>query len=537
MIGASTKFLKIDLNEFKLHLSCNPEIDITLYFNTPPRKFYLAVIALLVNEMKKKDNITSTPLQNHLDELILFNKTIGKEAGSSKKELLLQRIYKKWKDKLPDLGKAPLFKVIGKKKRYDDAMEKVFLFSEAEKDCWANLFEYMGSHENVRLKFALNKLSLSLEDAGIIYGDSSTTSKDAWNNFIADLKKCLNNPSGDDAVNAKDSVVETSPKDNEPNQIAPDGQKRMIKSVSIGLIAILVSLLFWQYYKPISSVEKASVDRMAFPLPDKPSIAVLAFDNMSGNPSQEYFSDSISESIIATLSKIDQLFVIARNSSFTYKGKAVKIQQVARDLGVRYVLEGSVQKTEDRVRVTTQLIDAVEGHHLWSERYDRNVKDIFDLQDEIVMKIVTALQVKLAHGEQARLFDKGFTNINAYSKYLEAYSEWQKDTEDGIMRFGSLAEEIVDLEPESQVGYRLLGWYHRDLANRGISRRENLKKSFAFAQKALSLDENDGLTLSLMCDLYSSVKNYEKAISAGKKAVELEPGSSQNHLVLGGVLC
>jgi TolB-like protein/class 3 adenylate cyclase len=177
----------------------------------------------------------------------------------------------------------------------------------------------------------------------------------------------------------------------------------------------------WNYYLRSSPPPKgvASVENMAFSLPDKPSIAVLPFTNMSDDPKQEYFSDGITEDIITGLSKIPRLFVIARNSTFTYKGKPVKIQQVGRELGVRYVLEGSVQRSGHRIRITAQLIDASTEQHLWGERYDRDLKDIFALQDEITMKIMTALQVKLTEGEQARLFGKGTANLQAYEKVLQ----------------------------------------------------------------------------------------------------------------------
>ena len=139
-------------------------------------------------------------------------------------------------------------------------------------------------------------------------------------------------------------------------------------------------------------------DKPPLPLPDKPSIAVLPFTNMSDDPKQEYFSDGITENIITGLSKIPNLFVIARNSTFTYKGKPVKVQQVAEELGVQYVLEGSIQRSGDRVRISAQLVDAITGHHLWSDLYDRELKDIFALQDEITMKVTTAMQVKLTAG-------------------------------------------------------------------------------------------------------------------------------------------
>ncbi len=150
---------------------------------------------------------------------------------------------------------------------------------------------------------------------------------------------------------------------------------------------------------------------MAFPLPDKPSIAAMPFVNMTGEQSQDFFCDGLSESLITALSKVPQLFVIARESTFSYKGKAPKISQVSEELGVQYVLEGSVQKAGDRVRVTAQLIDALKGHHLWSERYDRNIKDLFELQDEITMKILTELRVKITEGEAARVHPRERTTF------------------------------------------------------------------------------------------------------------------------------
>jgi len=164
------------------------------------------------------------------------------------------------------------------------------------------------------------------------------------------------------------------------------------------------------------------VEKMAYPLPDKPSIAVLPFVNMSKDPEQEFFCDGITEEIITALSSIRELFVISRNSSFVYKGKSIKVQQVSRELGVRYVLEGSVRKVGNRVRITAQLIDATTGNHLWADRYDRDLEDIFALQDEITMKIITELQVNLTAGERARVLAKGTNNLRSVFKVFACES-------------------------------------------------------------------------------------------------------------------
>jgi TolB-like protein/class 3 adenylate cyclase len=197
---------------------------------------------------------------------------------------------------------------------------------------------------------------------------------------------------------------------------------KQLRGIAIGAVAVLIivagALAIWNFYlRP--AFEPASVEEMAFPLPDKPSIAVLPFDNMSGDPKQEYFSDGLTEEIITALSKVPYLLVIARNSTFSYKGKPVKIGQVAEELGVRYVLEGSVRKAGDRVRVTAQLIDAIKGHHLWAERYERELKDTFSLQDEITRNILSALAVKLTVGEQAAIRLKTTDNLEAYLKFLQ----------------------------------------------------------------------------------------------------------------------
>jgi len=277
-------------------------------------------------------------------------------------------------------------------------------------------------------------------------------------------------------------------------------------------------------------------DKPPLPLPDKPSIAVLAFDNLSSDPEQEYFSDGIAENIITALSKSGQLFVIARNSSFTYKGKPVKIQKVGRELVVRYVLEGSVRKSGDRVRITAQMIDAKNGQHLWAEDYDRDLEDIFAIQDEITMKIVTALRVKLTEGDQARMWAKKTENLDLLLKDMEAWSFWRGSKED-VVRFGQMGQEIVDMAPEASSGYRILGWYYWRLAFNSISPRENIAKAFKLAQKALSLDEFDSLSHSLLGHIYLLMRQYEKAIAAGERSVALEPNGAWVNAALGSTLC
>src|SRR5512136_796997 len=192
MAGKTQKYsVTIDLNQSKLHLALNRSINLTLHFNSPSRRFYLSVIALVVNEMKRQGKITSILLAGHHDLLALLNETIGGSAGSSEEESLLPRIYKKWQHALPNLEEAPLFMILGRKKGYEEGIGKTYPFTDAEKDNWANLFEYKGSHENVRLKFAIDKIGAGLEDVEIIYEDS--LDGEAWEKFLSGLKGRVEN--------------------------------------------------------------------------------------------------------------------------------------------------------------------------------------------------------------------------------------------------------------------------------------------------------------------------------------------------------
>ncbi len=304
------------------------------------------------------------------------------------------------------------------------------------------------------------------------------------------------------------------------------------------VIVVLLGIVAWQVYEKLTTpeFEPASVEKMAYLLPEKPSIAVLAFDNMSDDPSQEFFSDGVSEDIITVLSKSPDLFVIARNSTFTYKNKPTNIKQIAEELGVRYVLEGSVRKSEGRVRINAQLIDAVKGTHLWAERYDRDLKDVFALQDEITFNIVTALQVELTDGEQMRMWAKRIKRLDVLLKSMELSSFWRKGTKEGYMQAGQLAQEIVDMAPELSIGYLWLGWYHWMLASWGESPQDNLKKAYGFATNAISLDESQGSSYGLLGLVYIRMGQHEKAIAAGKQAIELDPNNSDVHANLGWTL-
>jgi len=286
---------------------------------------------------------------------------------------------------------------------------------------------------------------------------------------------------------------------------------------------------------PAPKVEVASKEKMAFPLPDKPSIAVLPFVNMTGDPRQEFFCDGMTEEIITALSKSQYLFVIARTSTFTYKDKPVKVKQVSEELGVRYVLEGSVRREGNRMRITAQLIDALTGSHLWAERYDRDLKDIFALQDEITMKILTELQVKLTEGETSRIHAKGTYNLQAYLKLLEGNVYRYQNNKEANAVAKRLYQEALALDPNYTMAYICLARAHGLDVWLGASEspKETLSNAMKLAQKAIELDNSSAEAHATLSFIFLAMRQHDKAIEVGERAVALDPDNAMAVFTLG----
>ena len=531
MVKNTLPSIRIDLNEFKLHIDLKKRTELTLHFNSPSRMFYLSVIALVVNEMKQLGKITSIPLEKHLDLLALLNETIGGSAGSSDKKNLLTRIYKKWKDALPNLEEAPLYKVLGRKKEYDEGIGKTYVFTETEKDSWANLFEYKGSEENVRLKFSIDKIGASLDDVTIVYEDA--LDGDAWERFLSSLKGQVESVPEMEAVQFL-AEVPLSP----ASPIRKLGQSRQFWVVAVTMIVVIAgvaAMAIWKLHLHPASVKVASTEKMASPLLDEPSIAILPFVNMSGDPKQDFLSDGITEVIITALSKVPHLFVISRQSTFSYKGKPVKVKQVSEELGVRYVLEGSVQRSADRIRINTQLIDALTGRHIWAERYDRDLTDIFTLQDEITIKTLTAIRVKLTEGEQASTYDKyykGKQGLDCYLKTMEGWHYYWGHNVGDTREARRIAEEAIAMCPNVPMNYVLMGMVNQMefWLGLGKSPRESIEKGIEWTQKALAIDDSMPFAHALLGHFYVLKREYDKALAEGKRSVALDPGGADAHM-------
>jgi len=273
-------------------------------------------------------------------------------------------------------------------------------------------------------------------------------------------------------------------------------------------------------------------------LPEKPSIAVLPFQNMSGDPDQEYFADGMSEDILTALSRVPELVVIARNSTFAYKGRAVDVRQVGQELGVRHVLEGSIRKSGNRMRITAQLVDAMSGDHIWAERYDRNIEDIFEIQDEITRNIVVELQVKLCAGELSRLTASGTDNIEAWELVMRAGVLVEAHSRDDTMLAKQLTRKALELDKNYPHAWIILGWvYWQESVFKWSSDPEkSMQMASDATQNAISADKNNPAGYSLLGNIAMVRGDRKQAIELCERAAEIAPGNSYSLAYLANVL-
>lgn len=524
MIQKNQRQIRIDLDQFKLYIRLKPDTELTLHFDSPSRRFYLSLIGLVVHEMKKRGKLETIPLRKHIDILALLNETAGGAAGSSKMGQLLPRIYRKWKDVLPDLENAPLFKVVGRKKRYDETMNRVYIFSEKEKDAWANLFEYKGSHENLRLKFSFDHLGSNLDDLVIVFNEHlKSSNEDAWDRFIEHLK--LQDSTEKESLGP---LTDARPWSRSATklEIRRSGVWQWSALISLACLIVGSTLLgFWRFNVAIQHNKNAEMEQIPFRIPKKPSIAVLPFRNLSSKDGQDYFSDGLTEEIITVLSKVSQLFVIARNSIFSYKGKSIRLDKVSRELGVRYVLEGSVMIDGDLVRITAQLNDVIKGRNLWAEHYDRELHDIFTIQDDIALNILAALSYKLTGEEHIRLLSKSTKNIDAYLKVLEGCGYMYGGNVDAAMRY---FDEAAVLDPNYTGVYsmRALAQLYNFIAGPRSTRWQSFVEAKINAKKCIELDDEFATCDMVMGQVHLVSREYTDALIRGKRAVESLPNSS-----------
>jgi adenylate cyclase len=308
-----------------------------------------------------------------------------------------------------------------------------------------------------------------------------------------------------------------------------DGGEHLVKNM-----ARAVRIWRWHPSRP-SIVARSDAP---LPLPEKPSIVVLPFDNMSGDVEQTYFSEGIAEDIITDLSKIAGLFVIARHSAFTYKGRAVKVQDVSRELGVRYVLEGGVRKVGNRVRITTQLIDGQTGGHVWAERYDRELTDIFALQDEVTQRVVAALALKLPRDERQRSEGRGTNAFGAYDCLLRGRQQIQLFTKVGNTEARLMFERAVALDPSFATAVAGLAKTHMFAYINGWSDApdKSLEAAYELANKAVALDDRNSEAHNVLGIVLKWMKDLDRSIAALERALAIDPNYAHAYASLGATL-
>jgi adenylate cyclase len=306
---------------------------------------------------------------------------------------------------------------------------------------------------------------------------------------------------------------------------------------AVAVITMIIGLFGWRWLWG----EPPSVADTGLPKSDKLSIAVLPFENMSGSPEQEYFSDGISEDIITDLSKISDLLVIARNSSFKFKGQSVDLRQVAGDLGVRYVLEGSVRRAGDQLRISAQLIDGSTGAHLWAERYDRPLDNVFAVQDDITGQIVQALHLELTQAQRDRVMRRYTDDVKAYDDYLLARSLRADLTKEKNEAARRLLERAIERDPNFAAAYAELSWVHHyawetDWSDTPEASREHRELALELAQKAVALDDSLAEGHARLAWAYLWRRQFDDAIAEGRRAIALDPNYADGYMLLSHIL-
>ncbi len=327
------------------------------------------------------------------------------------------------------------------------------------------------------------------------------------------------------AKSVKAYVVNAAPND-EPEIVTNlVTRRKAVLTISAVVLLMAVSAGAWKLY--FSTAARAPPIAVQTP-PNIPSIAVLPFNNLGGDPDQDYFADGITEDIITALGKVQRLLVIARNSTFQYKGKPVDVRQLGRDLGVRHVLEGSVRKEGNRVRVTAQLIDAGSGAHVWSERYDRPLDDIFAVQDDITSQIIAALDVQMVEGEQARVWRRTTNNVEAYEHFLRGREHVLKFTKEDVALAENELNQAIKVDPNFALAYTQLTSVPLISVILGVSDNptKDIERAFTLARKAVALDDSQGYSVVLLGRIHMQVGQLDKALELGKRAIALEPNGA-----------
>jgi adenylate cyclase len=510
------KTIDIDLKNFKirLHFHNSPEPLVT-HFDKPSRKFYFSLIALVTREMQQQGTATYIHIRKHEQLLRQLDILLADRHASKTIDGMWEKIRKAWHYTLPRLAESSHFIIENRHllPPYEKGSKYTYDCSENECKAWSSLFQVDEFSNKWRLKFGADTVSLDLDNITLRFG--KLRGESAWQEFINQYEI---KPARVTAVNT--------------GSHGP-GYHGYYWLALPALLVVCLVILSVSSRHPNTPPEPMSAQITES---DIPAIVVLPFVNSSADPDQEYFCDGITDEIISSLSRFPSLRVISRSSSFTYKGRPLRVGKICQELGTSYLLEGCVRKYGDRLRVSARLIDASTDSHIWAERFDREMKDIFALQDDITMQIITRLGAGFGGVDMSLLRGKGTASIEAYLNYLHAlHHRFQLTPEDNQEQRAYLLKTIA-LDPDFSSAYALLAQTHiLDLryATTTSSREASLDSAFELAHKAIALDNRNPDAFLALGWTHRHLRNYEEAITSTRKAVQLAPNYAFARTLLG----
>ena len=522
--------IQCDLAEYKITLQFpGAKAPLVVHFDTPSRRFYFSIITLIITETKKQGKPGFVHIRRHENILTLLDKSLSGKNASEHAEGMWAKIRMAWRNRLPDLESAALFKVLDRDliSPYEKGGKYRYQCSEEECDVWASLFSY-DENNKWRFKFAFDSAFVGLNDISVTLGNLRDNS--AWTEFI----NRLSSKSVIDEILIEPGDTTTAEPPSKDGSSRARSRKVIWSLAAIVVTAIIVAI-GWRLTLYKTHVPAQSVDPniAVYPRIDKPSLAVLPFENLTGDPQQEYFSDGVADQLITSLSQGPYLYVTARTSSFAFKGNPIQAQEIAAKLGVQYLIEGSVQRDKDRVRINVQLIDGRNGNHIWSESYDRNFSDLFALQDEITMDVMAFLNVQITGYAAGALKYSRPTNLKAYEHYLRGLYYHLGRRPDDVQKARQSFEEAIHIDPNFGGAYRwLANTYLDEIELRLTTQREQaMEKAEEAVRTAFAVDP-DYPPYGTLSRINRLKKDMDNAILYGRKSVQQAPNDSGRHYML-----
>jgi adenylate cyclase len=519
-----------DLAAYKITLEFHGgKAPLVVHFDTPSRRFYFSIIALIITETKKQGKPGFVHIRRHQDQLALLDKSISGKNASEHMEGMWAKIRMAWRNRLPDLEAAALFKVLDRDLTapYEKGGKYRYQCSEEECDVWASLFSY-DENNKWRFKFAFDSASVALNDVSVTLGKLRDDS--AWAEFMHRLSR---KPAADEIPGEPAMAPAAEPSSRDESSRARS--RKVIWSLAAIAVMSIIVVLGWRLalYKTQMTAKSVDLHSAVYPSIGKTSLAVLPFENLTGDPQQEYFSDGIADQLLTSLSQGIYLYVTARTSSFAFKGNPMQAQEIAAKLGVQYLIEGSVQRDKERVRINVQLIEGRSGNHVWSETYDRSFSDLFALQDEITMAVMAFLNVQITGYATGALKYSRPNNLKAYEHYLRGlYYHLGRRSED-VQKARQSFEEAIHIDPNFGRAYTwLANTYLDEIELRLTTQREQpMEKAEQEVQKALAVDP-DYPPYGTLSRIARLKKDMETAIAYGRKSVQQAPNDSGRHYML-----